>query len=261
MKLSTINKNILSGLAIAALTLSSATAYAGNANGHNKTLYNPNTPSLTVVNTISDVHGVVAGFLDGAGGFNGDINNPANKHIVYPISGDVYATVTDDDTGVTQGAYEQRGSISATVLFSTEFFGLMPNPDTGELYWDSLSATLPWTMSDDLTGLDNPWTGQPFSTFTMVVDGTTFSFVEELTGRAFPHVGPVENMMETGTLALRMSGCAGLRANDEGAYANKVGTLCLNGTFSFDGQFNGHGVSNCSIAIHDPQPGFPAIVE
>jgi hypothetical protein len=86
----------------------------------------------------------------------------------------------------------------------------------------------------------------------MVVDGTTFSVEEELTGRAFPHLGPVENPQETGTMALRMSGCAGLRANDQGDYAGKVGTLCLNGTFTFDEQFNGVGVSNCSIAIHDP---------
>jgi hypothetical protein len=255
VNLLTMNKNILSGLAIAALTLSSATAYAGNANGHNKTLYNPNTPSLTVVNTISDVHGSVAGFLNSAGELNDDMYNPDNVSIVYPISGDVYATVTDDDTGVTLGAYEQRGSISATVLFSTSFFGLLMHP------WQDLEATLPWTMSDDLTGMTNPLTGSPFSEFSMIVDGTTFTFEEELTGRAFPHLGPVEDPTETDTMALRMSGCAGLRADGEGAYADKVGTLCLNGTFSFDGDFNGHGVSNCSIAIHDPQPDFPAIVE
>ncbi|MCK4674949.1 MAG: hypothetical protein KAT61_03470, partial [Gammaproteobacteria bacterium] len=62
-----------------------------------------------------------------------------------------------------------------------------------------------------------------------------------------------ENPMETGTMALRMSGCAGLReTSGEGDYAGKVGTLCLNGTFTFDEMFNGVGVSNCSIAIHDP---------
>lgn len=253
-----LNKSILSGLAIVALTLSSATAFAKKPNpGHP---YNPNTPSLTVVNTISDVHGSVAGFLDAAGELNGNPYNPANVSIVYPISGDVYATFTDGDTGVTLGAYEQRGSISATVLFSTSFFGLLPD-ENGQTHWDALPATLPWTMSDDLTGMTNPLTELPFSEFSMIVDGTTFSFEEELTGRAFPHLGPVEDSMVTGTMALRMSGCAGLRANGEGAYANKVGTLCLNGTFSFDGDFNGHGVSNCSIAIHDPQPGFPAIVE
>ena len=219
-------KNILSGLAIVALTLSSATAYAGNANGHNKTLVNPNTPSLTVLNSISDVQGYVAGFTSDA--------------ILYPIAGDVYATVTDDDTGVTLGAYVNEGSVSATVLLSMDFFQLM-GP------WSAIpTPTLPWTMDDD---------------FAMTINGTTFTVVEKLTGRAFPHLGPVEDPMVTGTMAVRMSGCAGVRADNAGDYAGKVGTLCLNGTFSFDPEFNGHGVSNCSIALHDPQSGFPVITE
>ncbi|MEN8204981.1 MAG: hypothetical protein ABFS24_03100 [Pseudomonadota bacterium] len=223
VNLLTTNKNILSGLAIVALTVSSATAFAKN----DKELFNPNTPSLTVVNSISDVQGYVGGF--GA------------ENIIYPIAGDVYATVTDDDAGVTQGAYVKEGSISATVLLSYGFFDLLgdwtliPNP------------TIPWTMSDD---------------FAMIINGTTFSFEEKLDGRAFPHLGPVEAYdPENPTLAVRMSGCAGVRADDAGDYAGKVGTLCLNGTFTFDGNFNGHGVSNCSIAIHDPQPGFPVITE
>lgn len=215
MKLSNVNKNVLSGLAIVALTVSSATAYAKKPNKGN--LYNPNTPSLTVVNTISEVNGYVADMTD--------------THFIYPLSGDVYATVTDGGTGETLGAYTTVGSIAATALFGLEF-GMLPTHD-----WGDLPATLPWTMSDD---------------FAMEVDGTTFSFEEELTGRAFPHLGPVENPMETGTMALRMSGCAGIRANDQGEYAGKVGTLCLNGTFTFDEFFNGVGVSNCSIAIHDP---------
>ena len=49
-----------------------------------------------------------------------------------------------------------------------------------------------------------------------------------------------------------MAGCVGIRASDEGEYAGKVGTLCLNGTFTFDEEFNGVGVSNCFIVIHDP---------
>ena len=237
-----MNKNILNGLAIAALTVSSATVFAKNY----KEPYNPNVAPLTIVNTISDVHGQVAGFIDATGQLNGDMYNPANTHIVYPISGDVYATVTDDDTGETQGAYVQMGSIHATVMFSTSFFGLVSSA------WGDLPATLPWTMTNEMTDQTNPWTGAAFNEFEMEIDGTTFTFVEGLTGRAFPHLGPVENPMETGKMALRMAGCAGLRANDEGAYAGKVGTLCLNGTFNFEANFNGHGVSNCSIAIHDP---------
>lgn len=223
-------KKVLGGLAVIAILISTATAYAKGP-GNSNLLYNPNTPSLTVVNTISDVSGYVNGFIDSDGNINGDMYNPDNVSILYPISGKVYATMTDGSSGETMGSFSEVGNISATVLFSTEFFGLM-SPD-----WGALSATLPWTMSDD---------------FAMVVGGTEFTFVEELTGRAFPHLGPVENPADTGTMALRMAGCAGLRANDQGDYAGKVGTLCLNGTFTFDQQFNGAGVSNCSIAIHDP---------
>lgn len=228
-----MSKKILSGLAVATLALSSATAFAGK---HHDTLYNPNTPSLTVTNTISDVDGFVGGFIDSSGDINYDMMNPDNVSIIYPITGEVYATLTNGMTGETLGSYNQKGTISATVLFPTSFFGLMGD-------WSVLPATMPWTMTNDLSGYDQ---------FAMKVSGTTFSFDEELTGRAFPHLGPVENPQETGTMALRMAGCAGIRANDEGKYAGKVGTLCLNGTFTFDQQFNGVGVSNCSIAIHDP---------
>ena len=166
------------------------------------------------------------------------MNNPDNVTIIYPIAGEVYATVTDDDTGVTLGAYVEEGSVSATVLLSMDFFLLMGD-------WTAITtSTLPWTMADD---------------FAMIINGTTFSFVEELTGRAFPHLGPVEEVdPESPELAIRMAGCAGVRADDAGDYAGKVGTLCLNGTFTFDPEFNGHGVSNCSIALHTPQEGFPS---
>ena len=229
MKLSSLNKKVLSGLAIVTLTLSSATAYAGKSHGHDKVLFNPNTPSLTVVNSISDVQGYVGAF--GA------------EAIIYPIAGDVYATVTDDDTGVTQGGYVKEGSVSATVLLDYGFFGLL-GP------WELIpTSTIPWTMADD---------------FAMVINGTTFTFEEKLEGRAFPALGPVEatnpdNQIES--QAVRMSGCAGVRADNAGDYAGKVGTLCLNGTFTFDANFNGHGVSNCSIALHTPQPGFPLTAE
>jgi len=223
-----MNKNILCGLASAVMLVSSATTFAGNANGHDKVLFNPNTPSLTVVNSISDVQGYVAGFT--------------STDIIYPIAGDVYATVTDDDTGVTQGGYVKEGSISATVLLSMDFFQLL-GP------WAEIpTATIPWTMDDD---------------FAMVINGTTFSFAEPLDGRAFPHLGAVEvyDPITNPTQAVRMGGCAGVRADNKGDYAGKVGTLCLNGTFTFEANFDGHGVSNCSIALHTPQPGFPVITE
>ena len=85
----------------------------------------------------------------------------------------------------------------------------------------------------------------------MEIGGSTFAMIEDmpLTGRAFPGLGPVDPLG-----SLRMAGCAGVQANEEGRYANKVGSLCLNGTFTFDLNFNGEGVSNCTIVLHDPLP-------
>lgn len=216
----------LGSIVSAALLLASLSATAAP-----KSLDNPNPEPLTVVNTISRVDGYVAGFVDADGNINGDMMNPDNVSIIYPISGTVYATVTDIRSGETLGTINEVGTVSATASFSTAFFGLMGD-------WSLLPATLPWTMNSD---------------FAMNVDGSTFALEEALTGRAFPHLGPVENPMETGTMALRMSGCAGIREiSGMGDHAGKVGTLCMNGTFTFDQTFTGVGVSNCSIALHDP---------
>lgn len=225
-----MKKTLVAALSIiSAVSFMSSTAFAGKGPGNK--LYNPNLSELTVVNTISDVSGHVGGFVDADGNINGDMMNPNNVSILYPLSGEVYATVTDGRTGETMGSYKQAGTISATASFSTQFFGLMGD-------WGQLPATLPWTMTDD---------------FRMEINGSTFAFQEELTGRAFPHLGPVRDPSATGTMALRMSGCAGLREiSGEGDYAGKVGTLCLNGTFDFDQNFTGAGVSNCSIALHTP---------
>ena len=221
-----MNKKILSSLALASILMVTSATYAVNAN-----LYNPNSPNLTIENTISEVNGAIGGFIDSNGNVNGDPTNPDNVSILYPIAGIVYATVTDGTTGETLGSFKEAGVISATALFDVSFFGL-----TGD--WSLLPVTMPWTMMDD---------------FRLEVNGSTFRFEETLTGRAFPQLGPVEDPAVTGTLALRMAGCAGVREiSGAGRYANKVGTLCLNGTFTFDQDFNGVGVSNCTIAVHDP---------
>ncbi len=223
------NKKLAVAGCLMALVAGSALA-AGGGPGQ-PSAYNPNPDGLSVTNTISEVSGYVGGFIDSAGNINGDMYNPDNVTIIYPIAGQVYATVTDGVTGESLGSYNQVGTVSATALFSTEFFGLMGD-------WSTLPATMPWTMDSD---------------FAMNVGGSTFQMDESLTGRAFPHLGPVQDPMLTGTMALRMAGCAGVReTSGAGDYAGKVGTLCMNGTFTFDQTFTGVGVSNCSIALHDP---------
>jgi len=221
------------------LAASVTVASADNTKSKPKDIVNPNVAPLSITNTISTVDGHVGGFVDANGNVNGDMMNPNNVTILYPITGIVRATVTDGYTGESLGGYNQIGTIAATVNFPTTFFGLMGD-------WSALPATMPWTMQND---------------FALKVAGSTLKIAqgEELTGRAFPHLGPVENPMapETatypGTMSLRMAGCMGVReVSGLGDYAGKVGTLCLNGTFSFDQQFNGKGVSNCTVALHNP---------
>lgn len=221
-----MKENILGIFVGIALTFSATCV-----NAKDTTLINPNPESLIIENTMSDVDGYVGGFVDSNGNVNGDITNPDNQTILYPIAGPVYATITNGISGETLGAIRQRGTVSATAEFSISFLGLMGD-------WSVLPATMPWTMQDD---------------FRINLAGSVFRLEETLTGRAFPHLGPVEDPAVTGTLALRMAGCAGLREiSGAGEYAGKIGTLCLNGTFTFDQDFNGKGASNCTIVLQDP---------
>lgn len=214
-----------------AVTLLGLSSSAFSDSNKKHKLYNPNPEPLTIVNTMSEVQGSVGGFVDSSGNINGDMTNPDNVTILYPIAGDVYTTVTDGTTGETLGSFNQEGSISATAAFSTSFFGLLGD-------WSLLPATLPWTMQND---------------FTLTVGDSIFRLEEPLTGRAFPRLGPVEDPQVTGTMALRMAGCAGIRETSGGGeYAGKVGTICMNGTFTFEANFDGIGVSNCTLALHDP---------
>ena len=135
--------------------------------------------------------------------------------------------MVNPSTGETMGAVQERGAVEATAVFDASFFGLGGD-------WGELPPTMPWTMDD----------------FEMSVGGSTFEMIEDmpLTGRAFPGLGPVDPLG-----SLRMAGCAGVvETSGEGRYADKVGSLCLNGTFTFESDFVGEGVSNCTIVLHDP---------
>jgi len=214
-------------LALAVATSLFSTAYADPGGKGDPGVFNPNLDALTITNSISDVTGYVGGFICPDGTPTSDPMDPCGAAILYPITGPVYATMVNPSTGETMGAVQERGAVDATAVFDVSFFGL-----TGD--WGILPATLPWTMQD----------------FSMEIGGSTFAMIEDmpLTGRAFPGLGPVDPLG-----SLRMAGCAGVaETSGMGRYGGKVGSLCLNGTFTFDQAFNGKGVSNCTIVLHDP---------
>ena len=188
---------------------------------------------MAVVNTVSKVDGAVSGFICTDGSYSQSPDCDVQT-ILYPIAGNVYAPVVDPRTGETLDTMKTIGSIEATVKFPASFFGLLAGP------MQDLGASLPWSCDDCLLKFKN---------------GSVFQRIDDMpmTGRAFTGLGPVEDPATTGTLSLRMAGCVGIKEiSGTGSYANKVGTLCLNGTFRFDQNFNGQGNSNCSLVLHDP---------
>ena len=228
---------------ITSLTLICNTAQANRNLWKSWVRFNPNPDSLTVLNSVSDVRGQIGGYICQDGSMTDDPNYMTAcggfsniKDIRYPISGPTFATIVYPGDGVTIGALNRVGSVIAEPVFDASFFALPAQP------WDTLPPTLPWTMR----------------TFQMSNGGSLFEITDgmELTGRAFTGVGQAQDPQQTGgKLSLRMGGCAGMReVSGQGNYANMVGTLCLNGTFVFEPNFNGIGVSNCTIVLHHPVP-------
>lgn len=78
-----------------------------------------------------------------------------------------------------------------------------------------------------------------------------------LEGRAFFLYGPVAPNPASPVMTIRMAGCSGLKETaGVGKLANKVGSICFNGSFNFD-MSNPTvitGESNCTIVTHTPVP-------
>lgn len=228
------NKIFVTALTCAAITLATSSVLAKEGGGRpdSDDSTDPNLEALTVVSTVSDVTGAIGGFRCADGSVTFDPQDACGvRAIIYPISGKVYAPNVNAINGVTEGALSQVGTIEATPEFDVSFFALNTED------WTTLPV-LPWTMS----------------AYSMKVNGSTFEYIEgmELKGSAFAALGPVEEPNEVGA-SLRMGGCEGIReTSGKGKHANMIGTLCLNGTFSFQPNFDGIGVSNCTLVLHKP---------
>lgn len=194
----------------------------------------PNLDALTVISTTSLVNGAVAGFRCPDGSVTADMNDICGiESIVYPISGKVFIPVVNMFNGETLATGPQVGTIEATPEFNPELLSLA-NPSVD---WTTLPS-LPWTMSK----------------FVMKFGGSTFEYLDgmELNGSTYASFGPVEIPNQTNGASLRLAGCIGLaEVSGSGKYANMVGSLCLNGTISFQPNFDGRGVSNCIVVLHE----------
>jgi hypothetical protein len=205
-----------------------------------------------------------------------------DMNVMFDYTGKVYSVRTNEHTGVITSLGDAIGTIQGTAKFPLAFaqaaiaakaalMGLGPMP--------MMPAVIPWTCA----------------TCTLVVAGTTYRSVVDrpdlipgasqmdaaslagtvdamkMQGRAFTGLTPVEvgSLIASNSLSVRMAGCSALVAAS-GPNAGKVGTLCLNGTFSFDlsgvllptsptdmmtpmtSTITGTGTSNCTTVLHKP---------
>jgi hypothetical protein len=109
----------------------------------------------------------------------------------------------------------------------------------------------------------NPASPDPIVNFTC--EGCTLAYPDgsimtsdpsvPLQGRAFFLYGPVAPQADSSIITIRMAGCSGLREiAGVGSLANKVGSICFNGSFDFDRNNPSviQGESNCTIIAHTP---------
>lgn len=185
----------------------------------------------------------------------------ANGNFMFDYSGDVYYPVTDRHSGELRQLSGPIGSVTGQAAFPPAFAALafevyawlMSGADPSQM--PAIPSRIDWTMND----------------ITVVVDGTTYVPFPDpelaLEARAFTGLGPVEigeilNGPDGLSMSVRMGGCFAVVAAD-GPLAGKIGTYCLNGSFTFDlsgidpanpmaSDLTGTGTSNCSTVLHDP---------
>jgi len=184
--------------------------------------------------------------------------------LMFNYTGKIYSIETGERTGELKGLEKAIGSIEGQAAFPMEFgmlAGGMKAYLDGVGPMPSVPAMIPWTCN----------------TCTMKVGGSTYRSVVDMAsafsagsiaamkmeGRAFTGLGPVEvGQLSAQSMSVRMAGCSAV-VGVEGPNAGKLGTLCLNGTFTFDlagidlsnmmkSDIVGSGTSNCTLVLHQP---------
>jgi hypothetical protein len=191
----------------------------------------------------------------------------AAGNLMFNYTGTIYSVETREKTGELKKLEKAIGSIEGQAAFPMEFgmlAGGMKAYLDGVGKMPSVPAVIPWTCNSCTMKVGG-------STYRSVVDmAEAFSpdgasDAMRMEGRAFTGLGPVEvGQLSAQSMSVRMAGCSAVVGID-GPHAGKLGTLCLNGTFTFDlaginlsnmmmSDIVGYGTSNCTMVLHDPLP-------
>jgi hypothetical protein len=188
----------------------------------------------------------------------------AAGNLMFNYSGKVYSVDTSPRNGKLTGLEKQVGNVQGQAAFPMSFAGMAMGM---KAYLDGVGpmpavpAIIDWTCNHCNLVIGD-------STYQSIVDTTGMfdaASVEamRMKGRAFTGLGPVEvGQLSTQSMSVRMAGCSAV-VGIAGPDAGKVGTLCLNGTFTFDlaginlanpmtSNIVGTGTSNCIVVMHKP---------
>jgi hypothetical protein len=205
---------------------------------------------------------VIAGSI--AKGADGTLAFDPAGNLMFNYSGKVYSVDTSARNGKLTGLEKQDGTVEGQAAFPMSFaqmaMGMKAYLDgVGPLPSD-LPPVIDWTCNHCNLVIGD-------STYQSIVDVAMFSPAAteamRMKGRAFTGLGPVEvGQLSAQSMSVRMAGCSAV-VGVAGPDAGKVGTLCLNGTFTFDlsginlanpmtSNLVGTGTSNCIIVMHKP---------
>ena len=265
MTISRLKKSVIIGSILATTAAFSNASYAGRFKDYIQPLSGADTLLSTYVSKSR-----ISGALRKESGYLVTDDGTSTGNFLFDFSGDIYYPITSPFDGKLKATSGPIGTVSGTVLFPQEFAqlafaaygamtGLGPALDPA-----AIPASIHWTMQD----------------ITIVDAGTTYVPIPSdpedmgLYGRAFTGLGPVEmgqldvdgNGAPDMSMSVRMGGCFAVQAVD-GVEAGRIGTYCLNSTFTFDlsginysqdpmvaatSTITGIGSSNCTTVLHTP---------
>jgi len=185
-------------------------------------------------------------------------------NLMFNYTGKVYSVDTDKHSAQLTGLEKEVGTVEGQAAFPMAFaqlaMGMQTYLTTGVMPAGLvIPPVIPWTCNHcNLVVGDN--------TYISIVDTAGSGMFDQgssiedmrMKGRAFTGLGPVEvGQISAQSMSVRMAGCSAV-VGTAGPDAGKVGTLCLNGTFTFDlagipqGKLTGTGTSNCITVMHKP---------
>jgi hypothetical protein len=240
---------------VAGLSLSAAVSASGYTGG---AALPPVDSLLTTLVDKSVIAGSIAKGTDGTLAFD-----PAGN-LMFNYTGKVYSVTTTDRTGKLTGLDKQVGTVQGQAAFPMSFaqlaMGMKAYLDGVGPIPSGIPPVIDWTCNHCNLVIGN-------STYQSIVDvpmfGAAATEAMRMKGRAFTGLGPVEvGQLSAQSMSIRMAGCSAI-VGVAGPDAGKVGTLCLNGTFTFDlsginlanpmtSDIVGTGTSGCFTVLHKP---------